>query len=485
MSGKGKARLPTRVLDLTGSEDRPSAPGHVKIRLRETLEDEVGDYVALSYCWGADPEHHFKTTQGNIENRKNEIDFREVPLTQREAVLVALRLGIRYVWIDALCIIQDSPEDWQREAAAMSAVYSNAMVTFAATSAESPAVGLLNPFQAARCVKIHGDLAMVRMETHTSIDKSSEPLNTRAWVLQESVLPPRIVSFGREQWLWKCPSRYATEDGLVDEPRVEGDSLNYWYTIMQGKPDSDAESYLKHWYRLVPDYSRRRLTFRDDKLKAIAGMANVFAEKTGFQFIAGLWLEDLAKGLLWQATSRGVKRVQGTIPSWSWASVDGQILIQDFADSLPVLGDITRIEQEWQGEPLTSSLAVARLHLKGKVLRAHLGKQSTSQSLRYHLVRGPGSDEILGEAFLDNLDPIEKGFASLCCLYTYLVPAASGELESFMVLLVPDQEEEHPGGVTVFRRIGIAIVWERTKFPDGERGVTTQDEAEEVNMILA
>ena len=484
--GQGGMKLPTRILDLTGSLDSPSKPEDVQLRLRETSSDEVGEYVALSYCWGEDPQNHFKTTRQNLQQRIDGIDFGDIPLTQREAILATLRLGVRYLWVDSLCILQDSTEDWEREAATMGDVYSNALVTLGATSAQDPGVGLLNPLQAARCVKIHGDLAIVRLETHMTIDASSEPLNTRAWTLQEAFLSPRTISFGREQWLWECASRYATEDGLIDRPLLERESLNHWYSLMQHKPGDDESKYLKHWYQLVSNYSGRRLTYQSDKLKAIAGLADIFAKQTGYHYVAGLWQEDIAAGLMWQATSRGVRREPAPTraPTWSWASTDGPILTDTLKDSSLRLVQLLKVEQKWQAEPGISRLEIARLHVTGTVLKASLGKRSMTQSLRYHLVRSTESDEILGEAFLDNLDPIKEGIAKVSCLNVHQTPSSVGEMENYMLLLVPTSGEEHKAGTGSYRRIGIAVVWEMSRFPDGRQGLDSLHGAEDATLIL-
>lgn len=109
----------------------------------------------------------------------------------------------------------------------MSAIYANAELTLAATAYHNPQGGLLESLQCARFVPIDDDddVAVIRMQTHMDVDSPSEPLNTRAWTLQEAVLSRRIVSFCSDQWLWKCASRYATEDGLEDRPSTASERL--------------------------------------------------------------------------------------------------------------------------------------------------------------------------------------------------------------------------------------------------------------------
>lgn len=481
----GDTVLPTRVLDLTGSADVPSSPDDIIIKLRETSENETGQYTTLSYCWGADPKHHFITTKQNLDEHKRGIDFSSLPLTQRETILATLILGVRYIWIDSLCIVQDSAEDWQIEAAKMRSVYSNSLLTLAATSAKSPEDGLLNPFQAAKCVSVHGETVMIRFETHETIDKASEPLNTRGWTLQEAVLSPRVVCFGSEQWLWKCPSRYATEDGLIDRPQLAQESLNQWAGIARQGSGDDGNNYFRHWYRLVSNYSKRALTFQSDKLKAIAGLADTFARHTGYQYVAGLWVEDLATGLMWTSTSRGVARDAGSIPTWSWISVEGEVIALGFPRASAPKIELLNVEQQWEGVPLSSNLKAARLTVKGPMIQATLGKRSMTQMLRFHLNPAPGSEEILGEVFLDNTMPIEEEVSTIWCLFVHSVKDTAEEQEHFVLVLVPVSGETASDGIKTYRRIGIAVIWNKSRMSDGEgKGNDTFAGASEASVVL-
>lgn len=342
------------MLDLAGSPRVPSSSSDIQIRLHETSENERGQYIALSYCWGQETEYHFTTTSQNIGQHREGMNFDSLLWTQREAILVALYLDVRYLWIDSLCIIQDIASDWAAEAANMSSVYSSAMLTLAATASQSPRDGLLHPLQSARCVPVDDDMAMVRMQTHTDVDSAYEPLNTRAWTLQEAILSQRIVCFGSEQWLWRCSSRCATEDGFEERVPMKTEGLYRAPLSATRRPDETRQLYLKQWYQLVRDYSGRKLTYQRDKLSAIAGLADICAKQTGFQYVAGLWIEDIGAGLMWQATSTGVTRGPGSIPSWSWASTDGAILTQDFSDADTSMIEVLKVVQDFTRDASTT-----------------------------------------------------------------------------------------------------------------------------------
>jgi len=121
--------LPLRVLDLSSG----------RINLHET-SGELGAYITLSHCWGSSKQ--FTTTKTTLASRKAGIDYELLPKTYQDAIFITRLLGIRYLWIDSLCICQDDNGDWQRESAKMGLVYSNAYLTIAAASAKDSSVGL-------------------------------------------------------------------------------------------------------------------------------------------------------------------------------------------------------------------------------------------------------------------------------------------------------------------------------------------------------
>jgi hypothetical protein len=102
-------KLPLRVIDVGDLSSRNKPNDSVK--LCETHE-ETGKYVCLSHCWGN--AQLVKTLTNNIEGMKRGIALASLPKTFQDAVLMTRRLGIRYLWIDSLCIIQDDGDDWDR-----------------------------------------------------------------------------------------------------------------------------------------------------------------------------------------------------------------------------------------------------------------------------------------------------------------------------------------------------------------------------------
>lgn len=160
--------LPSRVIDV-GLQDGSQDPVLLCTR------GQRGRYVALSHRWVGS--HITKTTTRNLAERMKRIEFGCLTKTIRDAVTVTRRFGVRYLWIDALCIIQDSHSDWSVEACDMANIYRNALFTIAAAAASDHSQGC---FAKGR---------QRRWPAHKS------PLGSRAWILQEQLLPPRIIKY--------------------------------------------------------------------------------------------------------------------------------------------------------------------------------------------------------------------------------------------------------------------------------------------------
>jgi hypothetical protein len=208
----GEAIFPTRVLDVGGLEDLAFAPGW--ICLTPAAERRSNTFVALSHCWGnlTTKQKLFCTTQSNIAQRSQAFHVSELPKTFKDAVKVVRALGLRYLWIDSLCIIQsgDNGEDWNREATKMRDVFSQAYCVIAATAASNAHDGFLEKHAEQRTERICvADNAGKRFWVSTDLDDFDQDvgkasLNTRAWVIQESVLARRTVHFTANQMYWEC-----------------------------------------------------------------------------------------------------------------------------------------------------------------------------------------------------------------------------------------------------------------------------------------
>ncbi|KAH6666742.1 heterokaryon incompatibility protein-domain-containing protein, partial [Halenospora varia] len=190
-------KFPKRILDLRNH----------RITLRENLASRA-NYACLSHCWGKS-EGMLKTTRANIEDFKIGIPNQILPKTFQDTVKACQQLDIDFLWIDSLCIIQDSPEDWTREAASMGDIYENAYLTIAATKAARSSDGLYSvtegPFLAHFDVEgavhrsITPPLPHSGVVTAQSDLISSFPLFDRGWAYQERRLSVRIVHFCHQE----------------------------------------------------------------------------------------------------------------------------------------------------------------------------------------------------------------------------------------------------------------------------------------------
>lgn len=262
--------LPTRVLDLGD----PSAPMDAEptVRLHETGGLQRGRYATLSHCWGRS--QHLRTLTSNRQGFMEKIVWAELPRTYADAARVTRALGIRYLWIDSLCIVQDDTSDWDAEAARMGGVYQQSYVTLAATAGEDGDAGLfvraghpgfveLVPGGLAKGAEGAGSgegkgereqqadeqaycreplekrIFLRRQPRHAAFshfDPSGPPLLTRAWVYQERVLSPRVVHFGAEELLWECAGCFACECGSVQGTGRPNGLVSK--TVKQGRPEN-------------------------------------------------------------------------------------------------------------------------------------------------------------------------------------------------------------------------------------------------------
>ena len=199
-----KQQLPSRIIDV-GETDSPT------VYLWEPVpEGTIGDYVCLSYCWGSSEE--FTTTRATMDERKAGITIADMPATYQHIITLTQKLGLKYLWIDSLCICQDEQADWERESANMLSIYSNAYLTVSAARAKDSSEGFLGP----RADRVLVDLEYTRGDKNGKvlafnlplreelvkrdyIDIPNEPLAKRAWGLQERVLSHRNLIFGSSQ----------------------------------------------------------------------------------------------------------------------------------------------------------------------------------------------------------------------------------------------------------------------------------------------
>ena len=319
--------LPNRVLYIKYD------PEGLHVKLVEGT-GKVGRYICLSHCWGIlGATQPVRLTKENKPLFEKELPLLSMPQTFRDVLPLVRRLGISYLWIDSLCILQDDNYDWHREAAAMSSVYQNSWLTIAATASSNSNEGLYRVLDKYHYSTKLKEFRSIRLNLEHPFDgkpwgTKTFPLLSRGWVFQERLLPPRVVHFTQHELIFECREGFWCECGIYKSHGYNQTTpkLSYNQMITKVGPENS-----ERWHDIVSEYSRLDLSFDKDRLPAISGIAK-HLQSTSKQelgkYLAGLWEGSLEFDLLWYALHlpRVLNRPQPkSAPSWSWASVKGKI----------------------------------------------------------------------------------------------------------------------------------------------------------------
>ncbi|RSL69361.1 hypothetical protein CEP53_002240 [Fusarium sp. AF-6] len=336
--------FPTRVIDL-GAD-----PGGEELKLATKHKCLDQQYAALSYCWGTPEEAkmQFKTLRCNLQDRHSGFKLSEVSQVIRDAVAVCRAFDVRYLWVDAVCIIQDDNYDWEQESALMAMIFKSAYFVVAAAASNSCNEGFLSltkpfihlPFQSKLKPGIQGSYRLLPVSSqdfcHPAVfstlvteDYLSSRWHTRAWVYQERVAGQRLLLFGRT--------------GISPLFQQDPDTVIY---VHAGEGNFNQ----KGWFRIVIGFSSTLLTRQTDRLPAISGLAKLYQDIFQDEYLAGLWRSDLWRGLFWQSNVPRFSRQEliallespdpYIAPSWSWA--------RDLCSVSVYFRHILDLWQEWE-----------------------------------------------------------------------------------------------------------------------------------------
>ncbi|EGO56942.1 hypothetical protein NEUTE1DRAFT_123349 [Neurospora tetrasperma FGSC 2508] len=310
--------------------------GDAHVRICETSQPGLVEkpYMTLSHCWGENGVP-IRLLNENYVRFLEGIQVGELPRTFRDAIDVTRKLKIPFLWIDSLCIIQNSNEDWIQESGKMQQVYQNSFLNLAAGASADANGGLFyrrHPLSITPWfIRIGEDRYLMAeyINEHTTKSYLSTELilYTRGWVLQEQLLARRTLIFGRKELHWECSTYQASESfpEFLDRPRsLYRDYAKIfrpdWQNLLGGKlVDSERQ---EAWNRLIKTYFRRSLTQTSDRLVAISGLAEqLSSEWSGITYLAGLWSYRLIQNLLWFCRGPCSQKNMEIAPSWSWASL--------------------------------------------------------------------------------------------------------------------------------------------------------------------
>lgn len=384
--------LPNRVIDVGTQQS------NVDPKIFET-SGRCGRYVTLSHRWPA--ELTCRTTSQTIDQYLKAIKLSTMPAPFRDAVIVCRKLGIRYLWIDALCIIQDSDDDWLEESSLMGSYYSDAVFTISALNSGVNEQGLFIERPATQKVvfdsPLEGDTALMGIRVCLpSVDEDLEnaPLSGRGWIYQERLLSRATLHYGPNQMFWECRTIVIPESSKPVLPKLH--TLTYEFerwlqmeTLMGGLA-------MGQWLNIVTEFSRKTFTVKTDKFAAISLVAKRFMAHglMNSPFIAGMWIEDLHQQLLWLCDNRPSRNIIGPVsaplnhvvdanwtprsPSWSWLSVDYPIapVFNDYAGinvkadpDFDIIG--MRCKSKIDARAYHENRANIELHLQGKLIEIH------------------------------------------------------------------------------------------------------------------
>ncbi|KAI0158026.1 HET-domain-containing protein [Hypoxylon sp. FL1284] len=444
----------------------------------EIPKDDVSKqgYAILSYCWGGP--QPVQLTHDGVGELVHGVPISRLPKSLRDAAWLTHEVGLNYVWIDALCILQDDPEDKVREISRMELYYSHSTVTICAALASRCVDGFLStreedgtdysigPVQL-RCTTSTGSSGTVQaleLADDFNQNRPLEPIATRGWTLQEALLSRRILIFSSRQLYFTCTVANASCGGLepILSPRV---MTSYESRIVGVHTLSGLRSYpiRNIWHVIVEEYSKRSLGVAADKFPAVAAMASslVSMSKERQQtmvYLAGLMIDtsDPEKyawrtEFLWTVNRmEETCYVPGRAPSWSWSSVDGSIRSWGWGwpdpDELSEIDEVELCEYAVEYENQTAPFgAIKAGHVK---IRTRMQPLNSIAGL-YHIIstyRTNANQQIDPDKTVLVLNPDTKEREEI------IARGIRGDCDVFLAELIPFHERRvTPAGLIVIR----------------------------------
>ncbi|KAG4253144.1 hypothetical protein FPRO03_07104 [Fusarium proliferatum] len=375
---------PTRLIDIGNEGD-----GKWKLVSLPDKSQPPPSYMTLSYTWGS--KDNFRLLKKNLYSFQNGLPIADLPGTFQDASSVAWSFSVKFLWIDALCIIQDCSEDWSRESAAMRLVYTNAFCNLAAVASTDPYGGL---FRSRNTEDLQPSIVRAALDKSTppkdyyAVDSDytncqllDKELLKRGWVFQERLLSPRVLYFGDKQVFWECFTEQRCETfphGIPHLGRPKSQCLSIITDHRNRTLAADERptlSIAREWEELVKIYTDCKLTEAGDRLHAIEGVADLFREAFHDTYAFGLWKTELTRQLSYYVRSpRKEVPSHYVAPSWSWASLQSPVKFEDSS----WWSDTTEHVSVLDLNPTEGTLT-----LRGPIFIAKIDKES-----RYNLVTG-------------------------------------------------------------------------------------------------
>ena len=422
-------------------------------------------YMSFSHCWGAPPDPSAPLggrarsvlTKSNLSAWQENLPLDDLPLAFQHAIKVCASLGCGYLWIDSLCILQDSLEDWQAQSAVMGNIYKFATINIAALSSASDYEGFINESRDTRiqfgfrasfasimgrgreeknqsgqdCVLLRGRSKLLWKFSSSlpASNASNAPLFSRAWVYQERCLARRTLAFTTDSVYWACDEGSRGEQPDWGLAGLEAPGLRHTlHTVEETaaivvRSDTESEAGLRRrreaarslvvgfdmrWHSCVTSYTLCKLTKHTDKLVAISAVARDLNDMLalGRRYLAGLWEINLPSQMAW-ITVNGrstpprarVGNVAYVAPSWSWASIDAPVqpgTFCYFGNEMVALADVREAETALETDNAFGSVKAGWLRVWGRLnrVRAAEGKVNRGRDKTYSLIDAATNEEL-------------------------------------------------------------------------------------------
>ena len=363
--------LPSRVVDV-GPPDGSQSP-----RLYIRGEKEIVRYTILSHCWA--PSHPCLQLLGsNLESLQHHLEFLDLPKTFQDAIVITRALKIRYLWVDTICVLQDSPSDLVIEYSKRNEYYSNSDLRIAATVSPYSQHGILHPRSIGQdSARLAGEAENIGVrpiaEDISSLIRrqriwskrppvSNQPLESQSHAFLERIFAKSSVHFTEQQMVWQCQTCLVGEDGQIGQDRVRftdftcKEPFDFYLKTFEGNitaanenehhrfPDMSTggtvisnlgdkkysldETLLDtNWYSLLAEYTAKSMDDSSKVLVDLSSLARLLGDQTKATYLAGLWATDGQipfRSLLWFCQKPGIVALNGS-PSWAWSSVLGKV----------------------------------------------------------------------------------------------------------------------------------------------------------------
>ncbi|KAK2751197.1 heterokaryon incompatibility protein [Colletotrichum kahawae] len=339
------------------------------------------------------------------------LPYENLPQTIKDAITVTMSFGVSHLWVDALCIVQDSDDDKAQEMSRMGDIYEQAHFTITAARAKMVEEGFLHSRSIAgeRGFRIPylcagGDLGSVVFWTGRG-NSEAEPTETRAWCFQESILSSRVLYFGTHNSKWLCAETRKQNseplyDGWIGDSNLNLKTAKNRHLVygVEWTTMADSEAFYHGWRDLLQYYSVMEAGQQQDRLLAISAVAKKIGGIAGDRYSAGIWMNMPINSLTWVSYSDEAKRLTDYfIPSWSWASMSEEVGLESCTPLEEFSIQHLQLKSQIPGDDFSAPIE-AQMKLQTLTFQAHVRREEDGRDFLWDLAAGQAVD---GQLCLD------------------------------------------------------------------------------------